>query len=125
MPAAIVLADASWRLRVARRGTPVPRFRPAPRRALRGACARDGRGDEHAERDHDAGDDAHDEVPGDRVVGDAAQRRAARAEQQDRERQHDDPPGEQARALVVARGELGGQRDVGHLEQAERRRGER
>ena len=37
--------------------------------------------------------------------------------------EHDDPPGEQARARVVVVGELGGQRDVGHLEQAEGGRG--
>ena len=35
------------------------------------------------------------------VAAGATQQRTARAEQQDREREHDDPPGEQPRARVV------------------------
>jgi hypothetical protein len=58
------------------------------------------------------------------LVGhEVAQCRGAATESQDRHREHHDARGQEAGAFVVAVGELGGQGDVGHLEQAERRGG--
>ena len=85
---------------------------------MRGAA-----GDQHPDADRDAGDHAHEQVSADLLSGRTAQHRPAGAEQQDRRGQNDDAPSEQPRPLVVAAGELCRQRDVRHLEQAERRGG--
>ena len=78
---------------------------------------------EHADADRDARDDAHQQVARGFVAGHAAQHRPAGAKQQNREREHDHAPGEEASALVVALRELGGQCDVGDLKEAECGRG--
>ena len=100
------------------RSDPAPAL-TAPIGALPGAPPRAHDADEDDERHHDA----HHAVAvasADRV----ADHRCGGTGQHDRERQDRDPPRHQPGALVVGRGDLGGHRDVGHLEEGVRRRRE-
>ena len=123
-----VSQQGAERLAAAQRLHPEPVVlddRGARRRRPGHAPRRAEHGDEHPGPEHQAGDDRQHEVAEPLVLRErVAQCRAAGAEQQDREGEHDDAGREQPGAGVVVLHELGGQGDVRHLEQAERRRAE-
>ena len=98
------------------------RARPGAHGADRGVARAPPRA-HHADDDEHRHHDAHHAVAvatADRV----ADHRGGRAGEHDREGQDRDPPRHQPGALVVRRRDLGRHRDVGHLEERVRRRGQ-